>query len=134
MNIFYLNQESCFQQAGTFLFLTSLWFLVSFHSITGILFNSERNQCFLFSFQSLASQVTKKDLEEGRLYPPLSTIREVSTKVAVHLAEYAYKHRCALRYPEPEDKEKFIRAYQYKTDYETFVPAFYDWPGHKVKL
>ncbi|KAL5009932.1 hypothetical protein ScPMuIL_012237 [Solemya velum] len=89
---------------------------------------------FLESSKALASQVTKEDLEEGRLYPPLSKIREVSTKVAVHLAEYAYLHGCALRYPEPDDKDKFIRTYQYKTEYETFVPPFYDWPGHKVKL
>lgn len=38
---------------------------------------------FLFSFQTLAEQLTDKELEEGRLYPPLSNIREVSVQMAV---------------------------------------------------
>ncbi len=38
---------------------------------------------FLYSFQTLAEQLTDKELEEGRLYPPLSNIREVSVQMAV---------------------------------------------------
>lgn len=37
--------------------------------------------CFSTS-QTLAHQVTEKDLAEGRLYPPLSSIRDVSLKLA----------------------------------------------------
>lgn len=33
--------------------------------------------------QSIADMVTEEHLAEGRLYPPLSTIREVSFKIAV---------------------------------------------------
>lgn len=37
----------------------------------------------LFSFQSLAEQVTDEELKEGRLYPPLSNIREVSIQISI---------------------------------------------------
>lgn len=33
--------------------------------------------------QAIADMVTEENLAEGRLYPPLSTIREVSFKIAV---------------------------------------------------
>lgn len=37
----------------------------------------------IFSFQALAEQLTDAELEKGRLYPPLSDIREVSMQMAV---------------------------------------------------
>lgn len=37
----------------------------------------------LFFFQALAEQLTDAELEKGRLYPPLSNIREVSMQMAV---------------------------------------------------
>lgn len=40
----------------------------------------------LYSFQTLAEQLTDKELEEGRLYPPLSNIREVSVQMAVKVS------------------------------------------------
>lgn len=40
-------------------------------------------QYFFHSSQTLAEQLTDKELEEGRLYPPLSSIREVSVQMAV---------------------------------------------------
>lgn len=46
---------------------------------------------FEFKFiQALASRVTDQDLAEGRLYPPLSTIRDCSTSIAAYIAEHAY--------------------------------------------
>lgn len=35
------------------------------------------------SFQALAEQLTDEELEKGRLYPPLSNIREVSIQMAI---------------------------------------------------
>ncbi|KAH3724936.1 hypothetical protein DPMN_050763 [Dreissena polymorpha] len=76
--------------------------------------------------------VTRKHLAEGRVYPPLADIREVSTNIAIHLAEFAYRNRLAFHFPEPADKGKFIRSHQYNIDYETNVPTLYNWPGHNV--
>lgn len=41
--------------------------------------------------------VTEEDLEVGRVYPPLSNIREVSTRIATNLVEYAYRKDIAGR-------------------------------------
>lgn len=38
---------------------------------------------FLSFCQTLADQLTDEELAEGRLYPPLSNIREVSVQMAV---------------------------------------------------
>ena len=35
--------------------------------------------------------VTQEDLDVGRVYPPLSNIRDVSTQIATNLVSYAYR-------------------------------------------
>lgn len=79
--------------------------------------------------QALAGLVSEADLAEGRIYPPLRMVREVSTALATSLVEYAYEQGMATAYPEPHDKEDFVRQHQYNTDYEDFVPNTYPWPG-----
>ena len=73
--------------------------------------------------------MTKEDLAEGRVYPPLNTIREVSTLIAVKIAEYVYQNNMASHYPEPADKDTFIRSQLYSTCYESFVPDTWEWPN-----
>uniref|UniRef100_A0A3Q2QTQ2 Malic enzyme n=1 Tax=Fundulus heteroclitus TaxID=8078 RepID=A0A3Q2QTQ2_FUNHE len=84
---------------------------------------------FLEAAKTLAQQLTDKELEEGRLYPPLSNIREVSVQMAVKVVEYVYANGMAFRYPEPLDKNGFVRATWWNTDYDSFLPDTYDWPG-----
>uniref|UniRef100_A0A7N6FKG1 Malic enzyme n=1 Tax=Anabas testudineus TaxID=64144 RepID=A0A7N6FKG1_ANATE len=84
---------------------------------------------FLEAAKALAEQLTDKELEEGRLYPPLSNIREVSVQMAVKLVEYVYAKGMAFRYPEPMDKKGFVRATVWNTNYDSFLPDTYDWPG-----
>lgn len=93
-----------------------------------------KEEVFLASAQALADLVTKKDLAEGRVYPPLSQIRDVSTQIAARLVEYAYRNNLAYHVPEPQDKIQFIISHQYDSEYEEFVPPLYDWPGHSTKL
>nr|KAG5696792.1 hypothetical protein BaRGS_012815 [Batillaria attramentaria] len=76
---------------------------------------------------SLANLVTDADLAEGRVYPPLSMIREVSARIATDLANYVYSKGMASFYPEPEDKEEFIRSFVYDTSYESFEPETWEW-------
>ncbi|KAK3090492.1 hypothetical protein FSP39_012279 [Pinctada imbricata] len=83
---------------------------------------------FLKSAQTLASLVTEEDLAQGRVYPPLRYVRECSVKIASSIAEHVYEEDMAAYYPEPENKEEFIRDYLYSTDYECFVPETWHWP------
>ncbi|XP_075779935.1 NADP-dependent malic enzyme [Pelodiscus sinensis] len=89
---------------------------------------------FLTTAEVIAQQVSKKHLEEGRLYPPLVTIQDVSLKIAVKIAEQAYSNKTASFYPEPEDKEAFIRSQVYSTDYDNFVVDSYVWPKEAMKI
>ncbi|XP_035513819.1 NAD-dependent malic enzyme, mitochondrial [Morone saxatilis] len=84
---------------------------------------------FLEAAKTLSEQLTDKELEEGRLYPPLSNIREVSVQMAVKVVEYVYAKGMAFRYPEPVDKNAFVRATVWDTNYDSFLPDTYDWPG-----
>jgi malate dehydrogenase (oxaloacetate-decarboxylating)(NADP+) len=84
---------------------------------------------FLKSAQCLAKQVTDGDLAEGRVYPPLTKIREVSLQIAVKVAQYVYQEKLATHYPEPKDKDAFIRSKLFSTDYESFLPDIYEWPS-----
>jgi len=87
-------------------------------------------EIFLASAQALAELVQESDLAVGRLYPPLSSIKECSIKIATRIAEYAYKNGMGSTYPEPKDKEKYIRDQVYNYNYEgtTDVPPVYPWP------
>ncbi|XP_075869000.1 NADP-dependent malic enzyme [Nelusetta ayraudi] len=89
---------------------------------------------FLTAAEALAQLVTEKDLDEGRLYPSLCSIGEVSFKLAVQIMEYAYKHNQATLRPEPSDKEAFVRSLTYSTDYDEFVVDSYRWPEDSVTV
>lgn len=89
---------------------------------------------FLTTAEIIAQQVSDKHLEEGRLYPPLQTIQEVSVKIAVKIVENAYKDNIASVFPEPEDKEAFVRSQMYSTDYDQFVVDSYSWPEEAMKV
>uniref|UniRef100_A0A8D0GD68 Malic enzyme n=1 Tax=Sphenodon punctatus TaxID=8508 RepID=A0A8D0GD68_SPHPU len=91
-------------------------------------------EIFLTTAEVIAQEVSEKHLEEGRLYPPLVTIRDVSLKIAVKIAEQAYSSNTATVYPEPKDKEAFIRSHIYSTDYDSFVTDSYTWPEEATKI
>lgn len=59
--------------------------------------------------------MTASDLEQGRIYPALKDIREISVHVAIELVEYLYKAKLATFFPEPVDKEQFVRSQLFST-------------------
>ncbi|NXH83005.1 MAOX enzyme, partial [Edolisoma coerulescens] len=89
---------------------------------------------FLTTAEVIAQQVTDENLQEGRLYPPLVTIQDVSLKIAVRVAEEAYRNNTASTYPQPKDLEAFIRSQVYSTDYNSFVADSYTWPEEAMKV
>lgn len=79
------------------------------------------DEMFLVAAQTLAKQVTEKDLKLGRIYPPLSKVREVSLEIAVSVAQTAYASGMAKR-EEPKDLREFIRS-------QMFEPVYPDLAG-----
>uniref|UniRef100_A0A8C9RRC6 Malic enzyme n=1 Tax=Scleropages formosus TaxID=113540 RepID=A0A8C9RRC6_SCLFO len=86
------------------------------------------DEVFLSTAEAIAELVTEKDLSEGRLYPPLNEIREVSCKLAIKIVQHAYEHGMATLIPEPEHKEALVRSLMYSTDYEELAANSYSWP------
>jgi len=83
---------------------------------------------FLSAAEGLADMVQDSDIAVGRLYPPLSALREISVKIATKVAIEAYKTGSASTYPEPENKETFIRQQLYSYAYDNSLPSRYQWP------
>ena len=85
----------------------------------GAIFSKTRtisDEMFLAAAEALAGTVSEHDLELGRLYPSLSDIREVSAKIAVAVAEVAYRQNLAMAPPDV-DMEDRILANMYVPDY-----------------
>lgn len=70
---------------------------------------------FLAAARTLAETVSDEDLERGSLYPALSEVREVSLKIGVAVADYAYRHGLA-RNERPADLEAAVKAFMYKPE------------------
>ncbi len=78
------------------------------------------NEMFLAAAHSLANQVTDSDLERGRVYPPLSQIRNVSALIALEVAKIAWAEGLADR-EEPEDILADIREHMYLPVYPHYA-------------
>lgn len=46
--------------------------------------------------------------------------------------EFLYANNMAFHYPEPADKNRYIRSKVWTYEYESFMPDVYDWPESKV--
>ena len=75
---------------------------------------------FLAAAHSLANLVTETDLERGRVYPPLSRIREVSAKIAYDVATIVYDRGYTDK-ERPEDIMTDIRDYMYQPIYPHYA-------------
>ncbi|XP_032069674.1 NAD-dependent malic enzyme, mitochondrial [Thamnophis elegans] len=84
---------------------------------------------FLEAAKTLSQQLSEEELAEGRLYPALSNIREVSINIAIKVMEYLFANHMAFYYPEPADKTQHIRSRIWTSEYESFLPDLYDCPG-----
>ncbi|XP_069867139.1 NADP-dependent malic enzyme [Dipodomys merriami] len=91
------------------------------------------DKVFLTTAEVISQQVSDKHLEEGRLYPPLNTIRDVSLKIAVRIVKDAYQEETATVYPEPQNKEAFVRAHMFSPEYDQLLPECYPWPADARK-
>uniref|UniRef100_A0A0K0FD75 Malic enzyme n=1 Tax=Strongyloides venezuelensis TaxID=75913 RepID=A0A0K0FD75_STRVS len=92
-----------------------------------------KSKYFLVAARCVAEYVTQKHLDEGRIYPRLKEIREISVKIAVQIAEEAYKDGVASLYPKPKDIELYIRSQVYDVEYDELINKIYAWPEKDCK-
>ncbi len=78
------------------------------------------DEMFFASARALAHEVSEADLEQGRIYPPLARIREVSAVIACATAEVAYERGLATR-PRPEDLLAYVKSRMYEPKYRSYV-------------
>jgi len=78
------------------------------------------DEMFLAAATALAAQVTQQDLDQGSLFPPLSQVREVSTKLAVAVAEVAFSQGHA-GIERPADLLAHVRSCMYDPAYPQYV-------------
>lgn len=78
------------------------------------------DEMFLAAAHCLAEQVTDDDIAAGRVYPPLTRIREVSAEVAIAVAEVAWEQGLATT-PRPDDPATYIRSQMYVPEYPVYA-------------
>jgi malate dehydrogenase (oxaloacetate-decarboxylating)(NADP+) len=78
------------------------------------------NGMLLAAAAALANELSEIDLSQGRIYPPLARIREVSIKIATTVATVAYNHSLAAT-PRPADLESYIRAQVFEPNYRDYI-------------
>jgi malate dehydrogenase (oxaloacetate-decarboxylating)(NADP+) len=74
---------------------------------------------FMAAARTLASLVREEELAEGRIFPALKRIHEVSLAIAVAVAEEIYARNLAS-VPRPADLAGFIQASMYYPDYPNY--------------
>ena len=72
---------------------------------------------FLVAARALAEQVSEDDLQAGALYPPLSSIRDLSLKIALAVIDYAYENNLARLRLRPDSMEQYVTEYMYDPTY-----------------
>jgi malate dehydrogenase (oxaloacetate-decarboxylating)(NADP+) len=75
---------------------------------------------FSVAAKALANAVSEADLEQGRIYPSLTKIKEVSAAIATAVAEVAYSQGLA-RKPKPVDISAYIKSQMYEPNYMRYV-------------
>jgi malate dehydrogenase (oxaloacetate-decarboxylating)(NADP+) len=78
------------------------------------------NDMFLTAAKTLAAMVTPADLKQGSVYPSLQKIKEISTIIAMAVAEAAYEKKLAAA-SKPIDMKAFIQSHMWEPVYVDYV-------------
>jgi malate dehydrogenase (oxaloacetate-decarboxylating)(NADP+) len=90
--------------------------------LSSIAFGMKRvtDEMFFAAAQTLASLVSEEDLKKGSIFPPLTSIREVSAHIAAAVGEIAYRKDLAT-VPRPYDLYAFVKAVMYSPNYRNYM-------------
>jgi len=75
---------------------------------------------FFTAAKTLANHVLESDLAQGRIFPALTRIQEVSAVIAAAVAEVAYEEKLA-RKKRPKDLLAFIKSLMFVPHYTSYV-------------
>ena len=78
------------------------------------------DEMFLAAARALAHEVSQAALDEGRLYPRLTRIREVSRAVAVAVIRIACEIGLA-GVAVPDDLDAYVRSLMYEPEYRNYA-------------
>jgi len=81
---------------------------------------SVTDEMFSVAAKALANAVSEDDLAQGRIYPSLTRIKEVSAAIATAVAEVAYSQGLA-RKSKPDDLAAYIKSQMYEPEYRRYV-------------
>ena len=76
------------------------------------------DEMFSAAARCVAEKVTREDLEQGRIFPSLSRIREVSLHIAIAVARLVFTRQLTAM-KEPSDLPGFIKSKMYSPVYQT---------------
>ncbi|CAI5986627.1 unnamed protein product [Closterium sp. NIES-65] len=79
-----------------------------------------RDEMFLAAAEALAAQVSDDDREQGRVYPPIWKIRQISAHIARAVAAKAYDLGVATNLPRPPDLLSYAFSKMYNPQYRSF--------------
>ena len=75
---------------------------------------------FIKAARTLASLVREDELAQGRVYPALTRIHEVSHAIAVAVAEEVYAAKLTSQ-RRPNDLAGYIRSHMFRPDYPDYA-------------
>lgn len=78
------------------------------------------DEMFLAAAKTLAGLVSEDDLAQGRVYPPLTSIRQVSHAIAIAVAEVVFARGLTAK-SRPENLPAYIESQMYQPDYPIYV-------------
>ena len=78
------------------------------------------DEMFNTAAETLADMLSDSDLEKGRLYPPLTDIREISRNIAVKVAELAFDKNIA-RVSRPKNLIQTMEKMMFRSKYPLYV-------------
>lgn len=75
---------------------------------------------FLAAAEALAGILSKEQLEQGLLYPPLEQIRDISAQIGAAVAQIAFDLGLATRLPKPKNLLGYAKSCQYSPIYRDY--------------
>ena len=78
------------------------------------------DEMFAAAARTLADLVSQDDLAQGLLFPPLPSIREVSVRIAVAVAQVVWKRKLT-KLRQPRDLDALIRRHVFEPVYTSYI-------------